>query len=444
MTLTFNKGGIHPPENKLTANAPIQALPLPQKVAVLLQQHLGAPATPIAGKGDLVLTGQLIGKAEGFVSANVHAPVSGIVTGIEEILDASGYKKRALVIETKGDDWMPEIERIENPEVESMPEPRAIIQKIMESGITGMGGASFPTHVKLTLPRNKRADCIVINGAECEPYLTADHRLMLEKPGKIILGVLLLMKALQVNRAIIGVENNKPDAIDILRKNAAGKAGIEVMACQVKYPQGGEKQLIKALLNREVPSGGLPVDVGVVVFNVGTTLAVYEAVVLNKPLVERVVTVSGPNLVNPGNFLVRLGTPISVLLNAAGGIPEGTGKLINGGPMMGKALSSTEVPVTKGTSGIVVLPAHQSIRLKMQPCIRCSRCVQACPMGLEPYLLMVLSMQEAYERLEENRVMDCMECGSCSFVCPAHRTLVDYIRLGKSRVSKIIRTRKTA
>jgi len=294
----------------------------------------------------------------------------------------------------------------------------------------------------LSIPRGKKAEYLIINGVECEPYLTSDHALMLEKGEEIMVGIQILKKALNVDKAVIGIENNKTDAIRNLKMLAQKYPGITVSVLEVKYPQGGEKQLIKAILNREVPSGGLPVDVGVVAFNVGTAFAVYEAVQKNKPLFERIVTVTGKSLKQPANLRVRIGTPLASLIEAVGGIPDDTGKIIAGGPMMGKAIASLDVPVVKGSSGIVLLSEKESLRGKIQPCIRCSKCVEACPMGLEPYLLMPLFQKSLFERLEEEKVMDCMECGCCSFTCPADRPLLDYIRLGKAQVGKIIRTRK--
>ena len=297
-----------------------------------------------------------------------------------------------------------------------------------------MGGATFPSHVKLTVPEGKKCNILIINGVECEPYLTSDHRLMLEKGEEILIGISILMKALKVDRAMIGIENNKPDAIDNLTKLATGFKGITVHALKVKYPQGAEKQLIKALINREVPSGHLPLDVGAVVHNVGTAFAVYEAVQKNKPLFERVVTITGKSLAKPGNYFVRIGTPISKLIEAAGGMPEDTGKIVNGGPMMGKAVNNMDVPVVKGTSGIILFPSEESERKEIKPCIRCAKCVSVCALNLEPYLLMTLSEKGLFERAEKERITDCMECGSCSYTCPADRPLLDYIRLGKSTV----------
>jgi electron transport complex protein RnfC len=439
---TFQKGGIHPPDNKLTAHQPIQQLPVPPLVAILLSQHMGNPAKALVAKGDEVSTGQLIARGEGFLSGNIHASVSGKVAKIDEVQDISGYKRQAIFIDTSGDKWEESVKTNSTLDKEIRLDGAGIINKINEAGIVGLGGATFPTHVKLTIPRGKKATCLIINGVECEPYLTSDHALMLEKGEEIMVGIQLLMKALNVNRACIGIENNKHDAIQHMQSLASDYEGITVNALKVKYPQGGEKQLIKAITGREVPSGGLPVDVGVVVFNVATVFAVYEAVQKNKPLIERIVTVTGKNVRQPSNFRVRIGTPIHTLIEAAGGLPENTGKVIVGGPMMGKALGDTQVPVSKGTSGILIVPEEESSRSLIAPCIRCARCVSVCPMGLEPYLLMPLSQQNNFDRLEAEHVMDCVECGSCSYICPASRPLLDFIRLGKSNVGKIIRTRK--
>jgi electron transport complex protein RnfC len=439
---TFKKGGVHPPENKFSAHNGIRHFPLPGSVAILLSQHLGAPAKIIVNKGDAVKTGQLIARGEGFVSSNVHASVSGIISKIDDVTDISGYRRQAIFIDVAGDEWMETIIRDHTLDRDFQYSGEEIIRKISEAGIVGLGGATFPTHVKLTVPRGKKADCLIINGVECEPYLTSDHSLMLEKGEEIIVGIQLLKKALNVSIAHVGIENNKPDAIQLIRELASYYDGIEVHALQVKYPQGGEKQLIKAITGREVPSGGLPVDVGAVAFNVGTVFAVYEAVQKNKPLFERIVTITGKTIKQPANFRVRIGTPISAIIEAAGGLPEDTGKIISGGPMMGKAINNPEVPVMKGTSGVLLFATGESSRRNMLPCIRCAKCVSVCPMGLEPYLLMPLMQNNNFDRLEAEHVMDCIECGSCSYTCPADRPLLDYIRLGKSNVGKIIRTRK--
>ena len=309
-------------------------------------------------------------------------------------------------------------------------------------GIVGLGGATFPSNIKLSPPPGKKCDVLIINGVECEPYLTSDHRIMLEKGKELIVGIRILMKALKVEKAVIGIENNKPDAIENMTRLAANEKGIEVQALKVHYPQEAEKQLIDAVTGRQVPSGKLPIEVGAVVHNVGTTFAVYESIQKNKPLFERVVTVTGPDLSNPSNFLTRIGTPTSELIEAAGGLPENTGKIIGGGPMMGKALVNLEVPITKGTSGILVMPDQESYRAPVEHCIRCGKCISACPMGLEPYLLMIEAEKELWDRAEIDDILDCMECGSCSFTCPANRPLLDYIKLGKGKVGQIIRNRK--
>lgn len=438
---TFTKGGVHPPENKITSGLQIQYLPLPESVAIPISQHIGAPASVIVNKGDTVKTGQLIAENKGFVSARVHSSVSGKVNRIDSIIDTTGYKQSAVFIDVTGDEWIETIDKSPDIITESKLSPEEIIKKCSESGIVGLGGATFPSHVKMTIPGGKKCDTLIINGVECEPYLTSDHRLMLEKGKEVLVGVTLIMKALKVTRALIGIENNKTDAIHHLSVLASGFEGISVHALKVKYPQGAEKQLIKALLNREVPSGKLPIDVNCVVHNVGTAFAVYEAVMKNKPLFERVVTITGKNVSRPGNYFVRIGTPVGKLIEAVGGLPEDTGKIVSGGPMMGKSLVSTDVPVIKGTSGILLFPKNESERPGINPCIRCAKCVSACPMGLEPYLLMALSEKGLFEKSESNRITDCMECGCCSYTCPADRPLLDYIRLGKSTVIRMARER---
>jgi electron transport complex protein RnfC len=440
---TFPKGGVHPPENKITADSPIKTMPLPDQVIIPVAQHIGAPALPAVEKGDTVKAGQVIARSQGFVSTNIHSSVSGKVFKIDKMTDTSGYKQTCIIINTEGDEWAEDIDRsVEiNKDISSL-SPEEIVKKCVENGIVGMGGATFPSHVKLSIPPGKKCDVLIINGVECEPYLTSDHRVMLERGEEMMVGVKILMKALGVDRALIGIENNKPDAIEHLTDLSAGFEGISVHPLKVKYPQGGEKQLIKALINREVPSGGLPIDVGTVVHNVGTALAVYEAVQKNKPLVERVVTVTGKYLSNPCNLLVRIGTPASLLIEEAGGLPDNTGKIVNGGPMMGKAINTLDIPVSKGTSGIILFAEEEAKRKEINPCIRCGKCISACALGLEPYLLMTLSEKSLFERAENERIMDCMECGSCSFICPANRPLLDYIRLGKSNVGRIIRERK--
>jgi len=438
---TFPIGGIHPPELKLTTNSPIRQLPIPQNISIPVAQHIGTPATVIVKKGDSVKTGQLIASVNGFVSTNIHSSVSGTVNKVDTILDTTGYRQTAIYIDVTGDEWIDSIDRTPDLVRECNLTAEELTKKCLEAGIVGLGGATFPSHVKLTIPKGKKCNILIINGVECEPYLTSDHRLMLEKGEEILVGITILMKALSVDKTMIGIENNKKDAIEHLSRLSTNYKGITVHALKVKYPQGAEKQLIKALINREVPSGHLPVDVGAVVHNVGTAFAVYEAVQKNKPLFERVVTITGKSLSNPGNFLVRIGTPVKSLIEAAGGLPEDTGKIINGGPMMGKALNSVDVPVVKGTSGIIVFPEKESKRDEVKPCIRCAKCISACALNLEPFLLAALSEKGLFERAEHERITDCMECGSCSYTCPASRPLLDYIRLGKSTVIRMARQR---
>jgi len=439
---TFKRGGVHPPGYKLSAGSETRELPLCKTVFIPVGQHLGAPAVPVVSKGEKVKAGPLIAKSSGFVSANIHSSVSGTVIKVEPVPDISGYPKQGIVISAEGDEWVDSIDRSEELRSEISHSGAEIIEKIMEAGIVGMGGAAFPSHIKLVPPRGMRADLLLINGVECEPFLTSDHRLMVEKTEEILVGTRLLMKALDVQKVFIGIEQNKPDAIEAIQLAAAKYKGIAVVPLKVKYPQGGEKQLIKAVTGREVPSGALPVSVGCLVSNVGTAFAVYEAVQKNKPLFERIVTVTGKSLRNPCNVKVRIGTPLSELIAFAGGLPEDTGKIICGGPMMGKSVATLEVPVTKGTSGILVIPESEAARRPQLSCIRCSRCTNACPMGLEPYLLMNLSEKKLWERLEKEKVTDCIECGSCSYSCPANRYLLDYIRYGKAKVGQIIRARK--
>jgi len=438
---TFPIGGIHPPENKITAGIGILYLPIPESVTIPVSQHIGAPAVTIVNKGDYVKTGQVIATSKGFVSSNIHSSVSGKINKIDSIIDTTGYKQTAVFIDMEGDEWMETIDRSSELTREIKLSPEEITKRCLDSGIVGLGGATFPSHVKLTVPDGKKCNILIINGVECEPYLTSDHRLMVEKGEEVLTGISILMKALKVDRAMIGIENNKPDAINQLTKLATGFKGITVHPLKVKYPQGAEKQLIKALINREVPSGHLPLDVGAVVHNVGTAFAVYEAVQKNKPLFERVVTITGKSLGKPGNYFVRIGTPINKLIEASGGMPEDTGKVVNGGPMMGKAVNNLDVPVVKGTSGIIIFPSEESKRKEIKPCIRCAKCVSVCALNLEPFLLMTLSEKGLFERAENERITDCMECGCCSYTCPADRPLLDYIRLGKSTVVKMARER---
>jgi electron transport complex protein RnfC len=442
---TFRIGGVHPHDNKeFSSHKAITAVPLPKKAIIPLVQHIGAPAKPVVQKGDAVKVGQLLAEAGGFVSAPIHSPVSGKVAKIDTAVDAWGMKMQAIYIDVEGDEWMPEIDRTDIIVPFSNLDSKEIIDKIKNAGIVGLGGACFPTHVKLMPPPGKKAEVLIVNGVECEPYLTCDHQLMLERGEQIMIGIELVMKALGINRAIIGIENNKPDAIAHMQKLAAEVPGVEVQPLKLRYPQGGEKQLIDACIGRQVPSGALPIEVGAVVDNVATLFAVYEAVQKNKPLISRVMTVTGKDVKNPGNYEVRFGTPLADVLEMAGGVPESTGKIIGGGPMMGRAMQNIDMPCNKRMSGALLMTEAESKRVDPSPCIRCAKCVSACPMGLEPYLLAKLSAAQNWEAMEKLNIMDCIDCGCCLFTCPSHRPLLDYIRLGKGKVGGIIRARQMA
>jgi electron transport complex protein RnfC len=445
-------GGIHPEENKLTHEMATQVAALPKQAIFPLSQHIGKPAKPVVQKSDKVKVGTLIAEASGFVSAPIYSSVSGTVFKIDTAIDATGYRKPAIIINVEGDEWEETIDRSDKLEtVEAHPEltPEEIVNRVKEAGIVGMGGACFPTFIKLTPPPTAKAECIIINAVECEPYITADFRLMMEHADEILVGLELLMKAAKVTKGYIGIETNKPAAIELLTMKCAEKFNVqssmfnvEVVPLKQRYPQGGEKQLVDAVINRQVPAPpAIPVNVGAIVQNIGTAFAVYEAVMKHKPLFERYTTVTGKRLQNPGNFLVRMGTPMKDLIDACGGMPEGDNKLLAGGPMMGKALTSVEVPVCKGTNAVTILSDDEARRKEPQPCIRCAKCVSACPMGLEPYLLAKLSEVKHWERAEQEKIVSCIECGSCQFTCPAHRPLLDNIRVGKTTVMGIIRTR---
>ena len=444
---TFSIGGIHPAENKLSAGSPIREAALPKQAIFSMYQHIGAPAKPVVKKGDVVKVGTILAEAGGFVSSPVHASVSGKVSKVDVALDASGTRRTAIIVDVEGDEWEESIDRSEKLiRLENCPNLDAptIIEKIKQAGIVGMGGATFPTHVKLCPPPGQKAECVIINAVECEPYLTADHSLMLEKTEEILVGVALLMKATGVERAYIGIENNKPDAIELMTEKAKAYPSIEIVPLKVQYPQGGEKQLIDAITGRQVPAPpAIPINVGAIVQNVGTAFAVYEAVMKNKPLISRIITVTGKSVTQPSNLLARLGTPMTQLIEESGGLPSDTGKIIGGGPMMGKALLSLDVPMTKGSSGLLIMNEAEARRGQAEPCIRCAKCVSACPMGLEPYLLAKISMQQAWDEAEQEFITSCIECGSCSFTCPSHRPLLDNIRVGKATVMGIIRERAT-
>lgn len=442
---TFSMGGVHPEENKITAEVATVVAPLPQQAIFPLSQHIGAPAKPVVNRGDKVKVGTLIAEANGFVSAPIYSSVSGTVLKVDTAIDATGYRKPAIYINVEGDEWEESIDRSETLEtLDKHPEltPEEIVNRIKVAGVTGMGGAGFPTFIKLCPPPTAKAECVILNGVECEPYITSDYRLMMEHADEILVGLDLLMKGAKVERGYIGIEDNKPEAIKLFEQKTANDPRIEIVALAKKYPQGGEKQLVDAVINRQVPAPpAIPVNVGAIVQNVGTAYAVYQAVMKNKPLFERYTTVTGKQLKNPGNFLVRMGTPMHELIDLCGGMPEGDNKVLAGGPMMGKSVVSTDVTVCKGTNSITILTDADAHRKAAQPCIRCGKCVSACPMGLEPYLLATLSSFKEWERLEAEQVTSCISCGSCQFTCPSHRPILDNILQGKGVVMGIIKSR---
>lgn len=442
---TFKIGGIHPEENKITAEMPTQMAELPKQAIFPLSQHIGAPAKPVVQRGDKVKVGTLLAEAGGFVSAPIYSSVSGTVAKIDEEFDATDYRKPVIIVNVEGDEWEESIDRSDKLEtLADHPEltPEEIVSRVQAAGVTGMGGAGFPTHVKLCPPPTAKAECIIVNAVECEPYITSDYRLMMEHPDEIIIGLELLMKAAKVERGYIGIEENKPEAIKLLTEKTANDSRIEVIPLAQKYPQGGEKQLVDAVIHRQVPAPpAIPVNVGAIVQNVGTTFAVYEAVMKRKPLIERYTTVTGKRIKRPGNFLVRIGTPFSQLIEACGGMPEGDNKVLAGGPMMGKAVISLNTPVCKGTNSITVISGDEAHRKKVQPCIRCAKCVSVCPMGLEPYLIATLSAFKEYERAENEDIVSCIACGSCQYTCPSGRPILDNILQGKAVVMGMIRER---
>ena len=444
---TFRIGGVHPEENKLSSESATQVAKLPQQAIFPLSQHSGAPAKPVVKKGDKVKVGTMLAEAGGFVSAPIFSSVSGTVLKIDEAIDATGYRKPVIIVKVEGDEWEESIDRSDKLEtLEAHPEltSEEIIERVKKAGVTGMGGAGFPTFIKLCPPPTAKAECVILNGVECEPYITSDYRLMLEHADEILVGLDLLMKAVKVTKGYIGIEENKPKAIELFEEKTKNNPNVEIVPLAKKYPQGGEKQLVDAVIRRQVPAPpAIPVNVGAVVQNVGTAFAVYQAVMKNKPLFERYTTVTGKKIAKPSNFLVRMGTPMIDLINECGGMPEGDNKLLAGGPMMGKALTSVEVPICKGTNSVTVLSGDDAKRKAPQPCIRCAKCVSACPMGLEPYLLATASAFHDWEKVEAAGVTSCIECGSCQFTCPAHRPMLDNIRLGKSTVMGIIKSRNT-
>lgn len=423
------KGGVHPPDRKeLSKEKPISLMPLPKRVAVILSQHTGAPASPVVAAKERVVKGQLIAEAQGFVSANIHAPVTGTVALIAPHFTCHGAKVPSIIIDVEESDEEFRLEPLSDPE------PAQIVERVKEAGIVGLGGAAFPTHVKLSPPPDYPVDTVIINAAECEPYLTLDYRLMLENTEELVRGAELLKRAVKADRVFFGVEANKLDAAEKIREAVKDYENFEVVVLPTHYPQGSEKHLIKAILGREVPSGGLPFHVGVLVQNVQTAIAVKRAVYDGKTLTERVITVTGSGVNETGNFVVPIGMLASDIIENAGGLKESVRKVIFGGPMTGIALGRLDVPVMKGTSGIVALTEDEVDYFnEADTCIRCARCIEACPMGLEPYLLGTLGRLGRVEEGLEHNLMDCIECGSCSYICPARRNLVQFIRIAKAK-----------
>ena len=446
--LTFSMGGVHPHDSKLSRECAIEELPLPQTVYVSMAQHLGAPAKPLVAPGDKVVVGQVIAEPGGFISAFVHSPVSGTVKAVAPRKDLAGNSVMHVEIAVEGDEWDPAIDR--SPElVTAIPDDKAaILDKIKAAGVVGLGGATFPTHVKLCPPPGKVAECLILNGAECEPFLTSDFRIMVERPKEIVVGAALMQKVLGGCPCVIGIEENKPEAIASMRAAVAelGYPNMQVQVLRKRYPQGGEKQLIDAVMRRQVKSGGLPIDVGAVVQNVATSLAVYEAVQKNKPLITNVLTITGDQLPvsRQHNYLFRIGIPLSYIVEQAGGIPDSAAKLISGGPMMGKAISNLDATTVKGSSSVLYLSEAATRRQPETACIRCGKCADACPMGLEPFLLNRLYKAGDLDALEQNAAQDCIECGCCLYSCPAHISLLDYIRQAKGQVMGVIRARAAA
>ncbi len=432
MSFTF-KHGVHPPENKQwTEGAAIEEMPLGKTYAIPLSQHIGVPSQALVKKKEEVKKGQKIGEVQAFVSSPVHAPTSGKVKDVVNHPHPLGKSLPAVIIEVDGEDeWDESIKGIDDPFSQDI---NKLVDMISAAGVVGMGGATFPTHVKLSPPKEKAIDTVIINGAECEPFLTADHRLMLEQPDKVIQGLKIIMYILGVKSGYIGIENNKPDAISLFNEKLAGQKEIQVAELQVKYPQGAEKQLINALLDRQVPSGGLPMDVGALVHNVGTTTAIYDAIYHGYPLIERITTVTGSAVSRPANLKVRIGTSFQEAIDFCGGLKDDAGKIISGGPMMGMAQLNDQVPITKGTSGILVQAQVDLRSFEYLQCIRCGQCVQACPLMLVPNEIGIYAELSRFEDCERVNTLDCMECGSCSFVCPSNRPLVHFIKRAKGEI----------
>ncbi len=430
------RNGVHPPESKdRTASVPIRRMPFPTEVALPLQQHAGKPAKALVRKGDHVERGDKIAEADGFVSVPLHASVSGTVTGIERWPHPDGSLSEAILVAV--DQYSGQIPRPRIvPRWEGLT-PDEVRTAVRDAGVVGLGGAAFPTHVKLAPPKDAPIDLLIVNGVECEPYLTTDHRVMVEYPERVHFGIRVMMQCLGVHRAVIGVESNKPDAVEVLRRTVPDDLDITVQSLTVKYPQGAEKMLIKALIGREVPSGKLPMHVGTVVQNVGSIATIAEVFETGFPLIERVVTVSGPGVVRPSNLIVPVGTKLRDLLDYCGGLTEDAAEVVSGGPMMGISQPDMDTPVVKGTTGVLVLTRDQLRPRKTLPCISCGHCLDACPIFLNPSRLGLLAQAGRYEEMSEYHLRDCMLCGACSYVCPSNIPLSQMFALGKSALYKV-------
>ncbi|ADL12076.1 electron transport complex subunit RsxC [Acetohalobium arabaticum] len=430
---TFRQG-IHPSYNKdATASKSLKNAELPEEVVIPLAQHIGAPCEPVVNVGDKVKVGQKIGDSDSFVSAPVHASISGEVTDISKVATGDGEKTLAVTIASDGQDTLHESVKPKG-DLDTL-SPQELRDIVQEAGIVGLGGATFPSHVKVSIPEDKNVDTVILNGAECEPYLTVDHRTMVEMSKEVVYGLKAIMKMSDAKQGYIGIEVNKPDAIEEMKKTVEDEENIEVISLEVKYPQGAERQLIDACIGREVPSGGLPLDAGVVVNNVGTAVAMTDAIKNGMPLVQRTVTVTGSGIQNPQNLVFRLGTKVEDLIEQCGGFKGEVGKVIMGGPMMGAAQHSTDIPATKGTSGILIFQEDEVEEYESSNCIRCARCVDVCPAFLMPVTLSKVAQVDMVEKLDDYNVMDCIECGSCSYVCPANIPLLHWIRLGKDKLA---------
>ncbi len=443
---TFSMGGVHPHDSKISRECALEQLPLAPVVYISVAQHIGAPSVPCVAVGDKVKVGQVIAEPGGFVSAFIHSSVSGTVKSIGPRADLAGRASTHIEIAVEGDEWADGIDTTDTLVTEIPADNKGVIEKIRQGGVVGLGGATFPTHVKLSPPPGSKCERVIINGCECEPYLTSDFRTLLEKGEQVAVGAAILSQVMGGVPCTIAIEENKPEAIahmkDVIAK--LGYTNMDVMPMKMRYPQGGEKQLIDAVMHRQVGSGALPISVGAVVQNVATALAVYEAVQKNKPIVDNSVTITGECAPRQANLIVRVGTPLQYILDYVGGIPESAAKVISGGPMMGRAVSNLQAATVKGTGALLLLTEAQTKRAPETSCIRCGKCADACPMGLEPFLLNKLTRAKDWEGCEANAAQDCIECGCCLYSCPAHIPLLDNIRIGKGAALGAIRARAAA